>query len=399
MEDTVKKGVNSFTFIGKAVIGNDSLQDPVKAKSGWIYPRTSFGVDTTGEDSSNQRNVVYPRIQGGGYYEGQDLEFTVTENGEKKKFKVPFGERFEDSHIKKVPNYRKFTVDLGDGRKEFITSVDFLKHLQENLVDGEDIIVVGNVEYSTNDPSNPDIPTYRNFVATRVYKNNEKTVKDDEGNETKELTPPSAKMTQETIFTSDSLSEDWKRELEKDGETIVSVLVPEYINSVKDPNNDKSYIDYKKTVPVSQSIVVKPDANLKLVEFLMDVKNDEVVRTVQVVSKVVDGYDVSSGVDTELSPALQEMVDLGIMSIEEVKKSITVRGPRKSEVVFDGISIYTSQDGDDAKPFHDDKYNYKALVVPPIQSNIVKDTDDSADLDMDVFDASDDSDDILNLFA
>ena len=37
--------------------------------------------------------------------------------------------------------------------------------------------------------------------------------------------------------------------------------------------------------------------------------------------------------------------------------------------------------------------------MPPIQSNIVKDTDDSADLDMDVFDASDDSDDILNLFA
>ena len=399
MENTVKKGVNSFTFIGKAVIGSDSLEDAVKSKSGWIYPRTSFGVDTTGEESSNQRNVVYPRVQNGGYYEGKPLKFFVRNGDKSEELLIPFEERFNEEQIKKVPNYRKFTVDLGKGRQEFITSVDFLKYLQENLTDGEEIIVSGNVEYSTSDPSNPEKPTYRNFIATRVYKNNEKTVKDSDGNETKQITPPSAKMTQETFFTSDSLDSDWKGEIEREGETIVSVFVPEYIGTVQDPNNNKNYLDYKKTVPIGQSLVVKSDANMKLVEFLMDVKDDEVVRTVQVVSKVIDGYDVSSGTNADYSPELQEMIDLGIMTEEEVQASLTVRGPRKSEVVFDGISIYSSADGG-AKPFYDDKYGYEALVVPPIKSDIVKDSDDSStDLDLDVFDASDDSDDILNMFA
>ena len=212
MENTVRKGVNSFTFIGKAVIGSDSLEDAVKAKSGWIYPRTSFGVDTTGEDSSSQRNVVYPRVQNGGYYEGQPLKFFVRDGETTEELLIPFEERFNEDQIKKVPNYRKFTVDLGKGRQEFITSVDFLKYLQENLTNGEEIIVSGNVEYGTTDPSDPEKPTYRNFVATRVYKNNEKTVKDSDGNETKQVTPPSAKMTQETFFTSDSLDSDWKGE-------------------------------------------------------------------------------------------------------------------------------------------------------------------------------------------
>lgn len=399
MENTVKKGVNSFTFIGKAVVGSDSLEDAIKSKSGWIYPRTSFGVDTTGEDSSNQRNVVYPRVQNGGYYEGQPLKFFVRDGESTKELLIPFEERFSEDQVKKVPNYRKFTVDLGKGRKEFITSVDFLKYLQENLTDGEEIIVSGNVEYSTTDPSDPEKPTYRNFVATRVYKNNEKTVKDSDGNETKQITPPSAKMTQETFFTSDSLDSDWKGEIEREGETVVSVFVPEYIGRVQDPNNNRNYLDYKKTVAIGQSIVVKSDANMKLVEFLMDVKDDEVVRTVQVVSKVIDGYDVSSGTDADYSPELQEMIDLGIMTEEEVQKSLTVRGPRKSEVVFDGISIYSSAGGE-AKPFYDDKYNYEALVVPPIKSDIVKDSDDSnTDLDLDLFDASDDSEDILSMFV
>ena len=327
------------------------------------------------------------------------MKFFVRNGDKTEELLIPFEERFNEEQIKKVPNYRKFTVDLGKGRQEFITSVDFLKYLQENLTDGEEIIVGGNVEYSTADPSNPETPTYRNFVATRVYKNNEKTVKDSDGNETKQITPPSAKMTQETYFTSDSLESDWKGEIERDGETIVSVFVPEYIGTVKDPNNSKNYLDYKKTVPIGQSLVVKSDANMKLVEFLMDVKDDEVVRTVQVVSKVIDGYDVSSGTNTDYSPELQEMIDLGIMTEEEVQASLTVRGPRKSEVVFDGISIYSSADGE-AKPFYDDKYSYEALVVPPIKSDIVKDSDDSdTDLDLDVFDASDDSDDILNMFA
>ena len=83
---------------------------------------------------------------------------------------------------------------------------------------------------------------------------------------------------------------------------MVSVFVPEYIGTVQDPSNNKNYLDYKKTVPIGQSLVVKSDANMKLVEFLMDVKDDDVVRTVQVVSKVIDGYDVSSGTNTDYSP-------------------------------------------------------------------------------------------------
>ena len=101
MEKTVKKGVNSFTFIGKAVIGSDSLEDAIKSKSGWIYPRTSFGVDTTGEESSNQRNVVYPRVQNGGYYEGKPLKFFVRNGDKTEELLIPFEERFNEEQIKK----------------------------------------------------------------------------------------------------------------------------------------------------------------------------------------------------------------------------------------------------------------------------------------------------------
>ena len=49
---------------------------------------------------------------------------------------IKWDDRFNKDIIKKVANYRKYIVDLGDefgGRKEFIASWDFVKYLKENL--------------------------------------------------------------------------------------------------------------------------------------------------------------------------------------------------------------------------------------------------------------------------
>lgn len=61
------------------------------------------------------------------------------------KIDVDWDDRFDEDIIKKVANYRKYIVDLGDehgGRQEFITAYDMIEHLREHLPNYDGRVVV-----------------------------------------------------------------------------------------------------------------------------------------------------------------------------------------------------------------------------------------------------------------
>ncbi len=68
-----------------------------------------------------------------------------TMDTDNEKMDVDWDDRFDEDVVKKVANYRKYTVDLGEdhgGRQEFITVYDMIKHLQEYLPDYDGRVVV-----------------------------------------------------------------------------------------------------------------------------------------------------------------------------------------------------------------------------------------------------------------
>ena len=66
-----------------------------------------------------------------------------------------------------------------------------------------------------------------------------------------------------------------------------------------------------------------------------------------------------------MSPELRELVELGIMTEEEIKEQTSIRGNKISEIEYKGVSTRKNPDTGEVRPaIFDDKYTEEALVSP-----------------------------------
>ena len=104
------------------------------------------------------------------------------------------------------------------------------------------------------------------------------------------------------------------------------------------------------------------DKRIKIVEKMFKV-DKKAVRELVLQNKVVYGYEMASG-EIEMTPELQELVELGIMTEEQIKNEVTVTGSKVDEVVFDHPVLRKDGDGDYSKLYGFDRYAPEALIVP-----------------------------------
>ena len=175
------------------------------------------------------------------------------------------------------------------------------------------------------------------------------------------------------------MKKGWERELDKNGELVVPVLVPSYVSNRKVGD---SYVDVKKTLPLSQAIVVRAkdktdEAEIamkkKIIEKFFKVKKGT-VREAQLIININEGYEESTGV--ELNDELRELIEMGVMTEEDIKKQVTIRGNRISELVFKQPAVRKTDEGiviliDDAK------YAPEALIIPMIDGEDDDEDDDA----------------------
>lgn len=348
-------GTARFTAIGVASITPETFKGAsAKEDSFWKSVNSTIALNI------KDGEVAYPQLRDGYMTNNPVLKRPRAnrKDGDDYLIEIPFAERLAQEHIESVAPHSLFKTNIAknadgvtdvaldqEGKtvlKQFISGVDFEEYLSENLVDGTPIKVIGNVNYSL---SKDGEKVYRNFEINSVYLNRPYM----KNGEEIAAAPHSMTIEQTYLVDVDSLDKKWEKELEADGQTIVRCFVPQYMSKMWD---GKKYATVKKTVAIPSSFMIKADATnpeavqarKNVVKLLFNVGKKEGVREVTVVNTIKEGYETGAA-NMVITKELQDLLDMGGITMDQIKAQTVVRGTRVSETVFRNPCVITDDSG------------------------------------------------------
>lgn len=370
LETELRSGISRFVLRGTAVIDDKTFpREDTVSDSGWKYRRSSFAVKV------GDNNYQYVELMGGRSSENPVI---YTLNNDNEPIQVKWDLRTNKTVLENIPDraFIRIAIDKQDGSdkatlKKFLSPVDAIEYLAEHLEDGTPVEIRGDVEYQQYNGR-----TQQRLNVTQIY------LKDPKNDDL-------ATMSQMYLVDSNALPRQWKKTMGEDGEIKVNLFVPQYVGKY----NGKKI---KKTVAMPQQIVIKnKDNNEKLMDYiekLFTVKKG-VVRKIDIVTKLFFGYESETG-NVEITPEIQDLIDAGIMTLEQVQSEATITENRVEENVFDHPMI-RSENGK-ILPLFSDIYSPEALVMLEDEEELDTEENESEDTSVD------DTDDVFSdedLFA
>lgn len=359
----LKRGQASFSMIGTVKISPETFKGVKQPKEGgyWASVRTSLPIEI------EEGVVLFPEISDG-YMTNNPIIKKFSADREEGMIDIPFKERNNKDYLEKIPTYEFYRTNIEDDKdgkplvKEFLHGIDFEKYLKEHLKNGANVRINGSVEYSFDKDRSK---VYRNYKIKNVYRN--------EGYEKNgEQVPPipnSGTLNQTYLADASSLDERWEKDLTSKGKTAINLNVPVYMSKVF---NGQSYVEFKQTVPMPQQVVVTADPSnedilektKKMTAKLFEVEKRK-VREIALTVKINEGSETVVG-DIEVDDDLKSLLDAGLISMEEIKKQVTVRGNRVSELIFVRPRVLL-EEGKAVIDMDDEKYHIDALLFPTIE--------------------------------
>ena len=370
----LKGGMARFEGVGTVQIGADTFKGAsCKEDSFWNSVNTSLALNI------KEGQVVYPQIRDGYMTNNPVLKRPRAErkDGDDYLIEIPFAERMEEEQIAKVASHALYKTNIvkneegvseiirnSEGKtalKQFISGVDFEAYLKENLVDGTPVRIVGSVAYSL---SKDGEKVYRNFEISGVYLNQAYM----KNGEEVPAAEPSATITQTYLLDADSLDKRWEKELENDGQTTVRAFVPQYMSKMWD---GKKYAEVKKTVALPTTFLVKVDptdekaleGRKNVAKMILKVGKRDGIREATLINTINEGYETGNLSTTNITKELQDLIDIGGISLDQIQSQTVVRGTRVSETIFKTPSVVA--DGESLRlNIEDGKYDESVLALP-----------------------------------
>ena len=367
LETELKRGFANFKAWGTIKVGEDTFPEPVVSERStykYVNARMSLGI--------SEGRLVYVQMMGG-YDPAKPILKRFSKDPEAGMMDIKWDFRKDKKIIDEVANNSLIRVSVKkdeDGKliKEvFLSELDAVEYLRDNLEDGTEVCVTGNVEYSRYNDK-----IQRNLNVRGVFLNEGYTKSD--GTKV-EPHKHEAELKQTYLIDYTGLSSRYLHELEKDGKTTISGWVPQYIGK-------ENGVEIRKVLPLEQQFSIEAnednvDLRKKMIDKLFKVKDKKVVREVAVRNNIVEGYDQAQG-EIEISDELQDLIDNGLMSEDDIKKEITVRGNRISELLFAAPVIARDED-QKASLVLNDKYSPEVLSVPDEdEEDMVEDEDENS---------------------
>ena len=348
LEKELHGGSSQFDVFGKAQIKDGTFPEEVAtSKSGWQYKRVSFPV------SVGENNLTYVQMMGG---HSTDNPVVYVQNKENEAFRVKWDLRNNEEVLKNVAGRSFIHVLLEKDEsgklidKRFISELDAIDYIAKHLNDGDDVHISGNVEYQRY---NGNVQRSLNITyIVRLDKEYE----------------PKAEIKQTYLVDHNTVPRNYEKSLEQNGKVVLSTFVPQYVGK----ENGK---EIRKTLAMPQELTFSlngkgVDYGKKVLGHFFE-PDKKVVREITLVNKLVYGIEESKG-QVELTPELQELIDLGIMTEEEIKNEVTTNGKRVDEVVFIKVAIGNQEDN--RKIMMEDRYAPEALIIPEDDDDVEEDT-------------------------
>jgi len=350
----LKGGQNRFQIVGNVRLNEKTFAGVVEAASGWMYVNDRISIEVA--------ENVRPQVKlNGGYSKTKQILYAFNEDN--KSVQVPYKERNNEKILEHIRKNSFITVGLEKDkenkliRKRFLSAIDAEKYISETLTDEMSVSVYGTIEYGEYNGKET-----RDYMLNSIWLN--------EGEKALE---PVARVIQSYLVDETALPKNWKSELEKDGVVHVYTQVPQYFKKFEDKV-------VKKILPVHQDLVVKADIDdkdaLKRAEGLVEksfVVNSGVLRELTAVCSINEGWNASSGSEMKASDDVQSLIDLGLVTAEDISSIVTVRGDVVKELVFE-MPYFKTVDGIIQLGIDDDKYDISVLQTPEM------DSDDEIDL-------------------
>lgn len=369
-KQVLQKGKSYVTIVGKASIGDNSFSgEKVSSASGYVYKRVNIGVETS------QGNKIYGEMMGG-YAPSNPLPIkarTKPVDGQQENVDIDWADRLNDSIVDTVNDYNLIKVGLirenepAEGQepteeqansklivKKFLSPFDAHDYIQENLKDGMMIMIKGKYAFSTYKDE-----TQRKIEIESIFLS-----KSEEG---------FANFVQTVILDEDSLTKEALKNAQETGEIVINARAVDYVSKLNGKKVGKNMLfDLPIVVKIDKD---EPEKTQTIVQKLFKVKKGK-IRELGVEGQIIEGYEQEevNEKDIELSKDVKELIEMGLYSMEEAKKKMTVRGNRVSKLVFSRPFI--NRDKDDANKIsvdmNDDKYTPEDLIV-----HVEDDTDSS----------------------
>lgn len=387
-QEQLKHGISNVTLSGRVHMNPERFSiDMISEATGYKYSRASFGVEC------GDGNIVYVEVMGGFYPDKPQLKLFGKEG---EMFEVDFKDRLDDSVIDNVASYslKRGALERDANNKNITTKMvhdyDMVQYLKDHLVDGMHVVVKGGFDVSEyQGESQRKVTMSSIFLAYPKKPEYEKDAEgkdiipeptlDVEGNEIKPEPQYNefAEFKQTMLITNSEKVKISKDELEK-GKINVPVFMAGYAKEV----NGKLW---KKQYPFAQQLTLTFDSEeeaqkkLKIANMLFVVPQGK-VRELVVLGRIVEGTDSRQvkKEDVELAPDVKQMLEYGLITMEEVMSTVTVNASRVREIQFSMPDMVDDDKGRRKLALDDEKYTLEVLFPKELS-----DDDDSFDDDED----------------
>lgn len=141
VEKKIEGLYNTFAFVGEISFNEDKFYTTEVSQSGYKYSKIQFGVKTS--DS----NLVFVEMMGGFSTVKQNVIKTQTKD--KNKIEIAFADRFDQSIVESVADYKKLKVNLTTtdykDTVSYLSEYDVVEYLKANLRKGVRAVVTGDI--------------------------------------------------------------------------------------------------------------------------------------------------------------------------------------------------------------------------------------------------------------
>lgn len=313
----LSKGKAFFNLTGTAKVNDYTFKlNEVSEKTGYKYSRLNLGVETSAG------NVVYTELMGGFFPSKENVIYVASKEDIKNSYTIDWADR-NDAKVLETIHASKFIrvgiekmVDPDNKDKEktfvkrFLSAYDAIAYISEHITEGMTISVRGTLKYATyNDKvqikkeitsiflAKEDEPFKANFVQTILLDKDSVEKLDPE---TQEF-PISARVVDYVKM--------W-------GTKEVKTNVPYYMNyTIKQENSTMSADQVKKFL--TKYFKVKKG----ITEFAVE-------------GDIIEGTQMGEVTEDDIPDDMQELIDLGLYTKEEILGKMVVRGDKVSKFVI-----------------------------------------------------------------
>lgn len=301
-----KNWTSSFTLIGKACVADYTFKlDQHSDKSDWIYNMMNLRVDC-----GDKYGRVACELMGG-YGAGRDNVIYVhgkDENGRddfENSYTIDWEDRFDEDILKDIGELCFIKVGIEKDTKnnivtnKFLTPYDAIAYVADNLQDGDEIKVMGQLKYTVYN----DNVQVRKEV-NRIYLKGEKEEYKSE-------------FTQSMLLNKYSIN---KADKEKHVIPITGYILEKFKEYNGNDLTEGGTVRGGKFVPLTKTFDFEyTEENLEVRKKILD-KFFKVKKNVTQIT--CDGFFIEGGAvveptDIDISPDIQEMIDAGMYTKEE----------------------------------------------------------------------------------